>query len=137
VDVRRKRWWTVLSSALLVSCATAGGLDRPSIGIRDFGSWDHDQDGVVDNFEWDSGFAESGLFEVWDRDSSRYIDRSEWITGPVDWYVEHVGYWYDWDWDDDQRLDRREFGNALFQAWDDDENARIDSDEFETGVNAL
>jgi hypothetical protein len=123
--------------ALLFGCASLATRDRHPVSVLDFESWDRDDDGTIENHEWDADFAESGLIEFWDRNSDFQVDPDEWLTGPVDWHAEDVGYWYDWDWNENRRLDRREFGNVLFEAWDDDENLQIDASEFETGVNAL
>jgi hypothetical protein len=134
---RSLRASVVVWGALLAGCAVTNALDPHRIGIVDFESWEGSDDGFLDNYEWDLHFPESGIIEVWDRDSDLHVDRDEWLIGPVDWYAENVGYWYDWDWNGDQSLDAREFGNVLFEAWDDDENVRIDAGEFEQGVDAL
>jgi hypothetical protein len=137
--MQTRKLWVVaaFSSVSLLGCASLPAVDSHPVSIRDFESLDRDQDGYIENLEWDYGFAESGILEFWDRNSDFQVDPEEWETGPLDWYAEDVGYWYDWDWNENRRLERREFANALFEAWDDDDDRRIDGGEFDSGVSAL
>lgn len=115
--------------ALLVSTAilTAGPAFAQYID-----EWDANDDGVLSEEEWGTGFTEAGLFSEWDEDESGTIGDDEFATGLFGWFDD----------DDDGELTAEEWDegfdnwygeqavNLDFSNWDDNEDGYVDEEEF-------
>ena len=70
-----------------------------------FGEWDKDEDGFLDNEEWNEGFANTEWFNTYDENDDQIVDNNEWNLGIFD----------DWDDDDDGSWNQDEYNN--YDSW--------------------
>jgi hypothetical protein len=137
VSIRRWEWLIVATlSSISLGCPQWRTFSREGIDDDTFDAWNVDEDGFVDETEWKTGFARTGVFAAWDRDGRGFIEEVEWNQRTADWQ-ERGGRWEHWDSNADGRLDRNEFGIGLFRAWDEDGNHLLDMAEFEAGRKDL
>ena len=67
---------------MLTAVALAFGLAAaPAMAEEDWGAWDANEDGVIDNEEFDAGFGESGVFGNWDADGDGMLSEDEFGEG--------------------------------------------------------
>ena len=136
---------TALALLLAVAtsgCATGfGGNDEPGAELSLYDRWDADQDGVLDEDEFDMGTDEwlgdsdIGDFAAWDADRDRLLSEEE-VYG---------GAYNVWDVDRDGLLSQDEFGAGTdawlgdtdmsdFTDWDADRSGLLDDEEFYDGL---
>ena len=118
---------TTLTIALIAALAGCAGNQYEPVEMSDFASYDIDNDGFVDAYEWEDTYEDMNPHASWDMNDDGYIYRETGSYEP----------WGVWDANDDDYLDDDEFADALFATWDVDDNERLDSDEFELGVEAF
>ena len=94
-------WKLASASALALSLLAAPAM-------ADFIDWDGDEDGLIDETEWNEGFGDNAAFAEWDEDEDGLIDEDEYSAGVFDTYDEN----------DDGLLDEEEYG--LFEEDEDD-----------------
>lgn len=59
----------------------------------DFGTFDEDNDGIVDSNEWNEGFADTNWFSDYDANNDEYLDNNELNDGVFDnWDNNSDGY---------------------------------------------
>lgn len=120
-------------------------------------SWDFNDDGLLDEEEFDAAFTGRGElarwdldrddrldarelraanFERWDADADTLLDEDEWrrASSRIDAELDAGGF-SEWDIDDDDLLDEGEFAAAYqragwFATWDVDADGRLDEGEF-------
>lgn len=68
----------------------------------DFGSFDTNDDDVLDENEWNYGFSDAGWYDTYDSDQSGTVDDDELTDGVFD----------DWDADDDGYLNEQEYQDS-------------------------
>lgn len=124
------RWLAAVSCAGLAwtGCAPVG----EDLGIdNDFGVWDTDDDGLLDDDEF--GYSWGDTFDTWDEDDSGYIEESEWN----EFGVGVNGDTFDtWDADNDGLLDDDEFADGSFGMMDNNGDGFLDENEWNTGLEA-
>ena len=114
----------VLASASLAlsACAPVGG--EPGWD-DEFGTWDLDDDGYLDDDEFGSAWGPT--FDAWDEDDSGFLEEDEWDVDGVDF---EAGDFTAWDYDGDGRLNEDEFVAGGFGAYDADADERIGRAEW-------
>lgn len=78
-------------------------------GVNEFGTFDTDDDGIIDNNEWGAGFGDTEWFDTYDADNDGFVDNDE----------LNDGVFNDWDTDNDGFLDRNEYSDnsGFFETW--------------------
>ena len=79
--------------------------------------------------------ANEGYYETWDLDNDGLVEETEWEEG-CNTYM--TGYDYDadlyteWDVDGDGNLEDEEFSTGMFGYWDSDDSGFIEETEYTT-----
>lgn len=95
--------------------------------------WDSNHDGTISEEEWKKGIThienynenQNGSFEDWDSDQNSKINFNEFTSGLKD---NH--YFRALDMNEDQKLSNQEVSNAVFKIWDEDDDDNIERIEF-------
>lgn len=98
--------------------------------LRDtfWGWWDTNDDGFVDEREYERGRETFTLEGVDYADFDQVADQGRWDRDSFDpWFEENV--WSNLD-TDDRRLGREEAADTFWQWWDEDGDDRVDADEI-------
>ena len=74
----------------------------PAMAQEDMGAWDANDDGVLDNDEFATGFGESGVFGDWDSDGDGSLTEDEFNAGVFGGYDDNG----------DGTIDESEFGDV-------------------------
>lgn len=123
------------------TAATAAAAGTTATGDRsEFGTWDANNDGMLDNNEFRTRFNDGGWYGDWDGDRSGTLTNEEFGTANTSWGtapegVETNGLFESWDADKNGQLVGDEAANGAFSVWDRDRNNTIDTNEFNAGVN--
>ncbi|PRY12269.1 hypothetical protein CLV24_10812 [Pontibacter ummariensis] len=99
----------------------------------DYGVWDENDDGNLDEYEYNGGF-----FDIWDVNDDNLLDEMEWNTASKDYGLLDEN-WADWDTSADGTLDENEFNASFansnyYNEWDVDGDKLINDREFSDGV---
>lgn len=102
------RYIVFILTALFISGGASVAIAQEETEQGDFewsySEWDANNDGMLDEQEFDAGYDEVGLYdELYD----------------------------DWDVNGDGVLDEDEFGDGLYDSWDKDDNGYLEEDEAE------
>ncbi|GHA80341.1 hypothetical protein GCM10007067_17600 [Lysobacter bugurensis] len=105
-----------------------------------FGAWDTNADGMLDNNEFRSRFNDGGWYGDWDGDRNGQLTNEEFGTVNTTWGqapegVETNSLFGTWDADKDGMLANDEAATGAFSAWDRDRNNMVDTNEFNAGIN--
>lgn len=105
----------------------------------DFGTWDANADGFLDENEFRTRFSDGQLYGDWDSDRDRNISTAEWGTVNTTWGdapggVDTNGLFDTWDADEDGLIDNNEMSTGVYDTWDVDDNNMVDTNEFNDGV---
>ena len=73
----------------------------PALAQEDLGAWDADQDGILSEEEFGTGFGENEAFDSWDADGDGLLSEDEFNTGVFGSYDE----------DDSGAIEEPEFGD--------------------------
>lgn len=132
----------ILKGFFLAVCAlalTSCGINGQTTAHNDFGSWDTNQDDMIEVNEFSSFMEDDGIYNNWDLNENNTIEESEWNTGIVGTYPDltedDYGVFDDWDADDNDYLDNDELFGGTFNAWDDDANGYWDNNEYDAWYN--
>jgi hypothetical protein len=111
-----------LAAALALATGLLGCAADPYVEVEepgfdydyDYAGWDLDDDGYIDEAEFDDG-----VYASWDRDSDGRLEEDEYVTG------DFVAF----DRDGDGCLDDDEL-DLLYDDWDHDGDGHLDDDEL-------
>lgn len=134
----------------------------PVYAEADFGEWDANEDGVINESEYALGFENDGIFEKWDANEDEVLDKDEfgemfYTLFDVDENDELTVAEFDqgvdsffgeqavnlsiprWDADGDGIISRYEFSQTagdseLFSMFDGNRDGVLESDEMEDGL---
>lgn len=68
--------------ATLTAITLALGLAAaPAVAQEDWGAWDANEDGILDNGQFGAGFGENEVFETWDADGDGLLSEDEFSEG--------------------------------------------------------
>lgn len=111
-----------------------GYLDDNEFYDTSYGWVDEDDDGLIDEKEWNNGYnnlygdyGTVGDFGEYDLNDDDYLDENEWSAGwgDSDWFN-------DYDANDDELVDNNEWDEGIFDTWDDNDDGFWNDDEFDT-----
>lgn len=89
-------------TSMMTALALVLGLGiAPAMAQEDWGAWDTNDDGVIDNEEFGVGFGESGVYDDWDADDDGMLSEDEFNTGVFGSYDE----------DESEGIEEPEFGD--------------------------
>ena len=112
--------------------AIAALMTAPAFAQENATDWDANQDQMVTQDEFDTGWGETGTFGEWDADASGAIDQEEFDLG-----VE-AGFDADasGDLDDEEQtaMDESDWADADMATWDEDASGDLNEEEFNQGV---
>lgn len=105
-----------------------------------FGAWDTNADGMLDNNEFRTRFNDGAWYGDWDGDRNGTVSKEEFGTVNTAWGdapegVDTNGVFDTWDADKDGMIRNEEAATGAFTAWDRDRNNTIDNNEFNAGIN--
>ncbi|MFA0963789.1 hypothetical protein AB9P05_18435 [Roseivirga sp. BDSF3-8] len=98
-------------------------------------AWDTNQDGMLDENEWNTGmetyfagYSEDayGAFNDWDTNQDGILDTGEYNQG-----IGNTGYYDAWDADSDNMISDREFSQGLYRSYDADGSGYLESREYD------
>ena len=125
---KKTNFLTALGTAFLLATA-------PLAQAQVFDDWDANDDGNLDDTEFNEGFASTDYYDDWDADDDGILDDDELGDGLFD----------TWDANDDDIIDTNEYNYGLydefgddyaeFSSWDTDGNNEISDDEFDEAYN--
>lgn len=108
-----------------------GSLSRDEFYNTTFANTDVDNDDLIDEDEWNTGYTSMyGVytdddFATYDADADGFIDNDEWNAV----YVES-GWYETYDADSDSMLTEDEWNLGLYNDWDTDDDDMINPDEY-------
>lgn len=105
---------------LALSFAAGGAVAQEA----DFGSWDANGDGYLDEQEFGAGMSESGVFSAYEEDDDGVIGEEEWNAIGTDIT------WDEWDSDGEYGLTEDEFGTSLYDSADVDDDNLVSEGEW-------
>lgn len=124
-----------LNFAIILCIAFAAVISCEQRNDYAYEDWDTDNDGVINNSEFDTRWNEMGYYDTWDRNADGRINEEEWNSGVSDNYPNFdpnaSGNNYSgWDRDGDGLLDKREFGEGNYSLWDSNNDGNIQDTEY-------
>ncbi len=109
--------WKILTAALTAIVL----MGAPAFAeVADF---DANNDAMIDQSEFGTGFGEGGVFGEWDADQDQMLSENEWTAGFGNRYDEaRYGAYDEWDFDQSGGLDQNEFNEGVFSVYDEDDD---------------
>lgn len=92
-----KKYSMMTALALVLGLAAA-----PVMAAEDWDAWDANDDGILDNDEFNTGFGEAGVYDSWDGDGDGALSEDEFNAGVFGGY----------DKDDSGAIEEPEFGDV-------------------------
>ncbi|MGJ3265009.1 MAG: hypothetical protein ACFE0R_17420 [Salinarimonas sp.] len=124
-----RNWLTTTAAASLALALMAGPA-----AAQAYGDWDANSDAMIDQTEWNTGWANQGLTGSIDADGDGSITRTEFeeAIGDEARFTERYGEtaYEDWDSNDDDVLNDEELSAGMYSAYDADDSGGIDETEF-------
>ncbi len=96
-----------------------------------YNMWDADNDNLLNEDEWQSGYDYSygdyvnDDFNSYDTDKDGYLEYQEYYNS-----LGNSDYYSNWDKNKDNSLDSNEYSDMVFDSWDRDHNGYIDENEY-------
>lgn len=101
-----------------------------------YSNWDTNDDEKIDKDEFTASFNDNDFYSSWDSNSDDQLDEDEWNSGIATNYPYYndvdYGMFRDWDNDNNEYLNQKEFADRTFNLWDEDGDGFINSDEYNT-----